>query len=485
MVDISKFDFIDFGASTGGSIDFARRILGGKRPLGIDIDPEKVAQMQAEGFECIEADATALDLRENSVRFVVLSHFLEHLPTPEHVRLALQSASRVASEFLFIQGPFFDGDEYLEDCGLKFYWSDWSGHKCHLTTTMLTTILDDLGLSDYELMFVGEVSDSDDPAIHPLASARNQHEHDPDLHQKKPRCVFGPSLFREIVCMVKVGDMGGWNDLVKEVGDKRSAVSASVAEVPQPRPRSETMGGIPGSITRRRINKVAVLLLQKRSWHYLNYLHLRDAVRRSGDLDSAFIITAGYGLDGVALALEFPQTRFHLASHEDDRTRFRKAKEINVEWSLQNLVFEKPVSGEIPHHWSFDLVALCGVLHLVDDPQMLIEEALQGSRRRLYATVPLAADSSREDEAASDVTGFTRADVEDLFPKGRVRGCYWSNSGVQFRDHLEGLSDDQIREASGQLMDEAWNDVIDAIPVSRGEAVGMSYLSDPHRSVEP
>jgi len=113
MVDISRFDFIDFGASTGGSIDFALRILGGERPLGIDIDPEKVARMQAEGFDCIEADVTALDLQENSVRFVVLSHFLEHLPTLDHVRRALQSASRVASEFLFIQGPFFDADEYL------------------------------------------------------------------------------------------------------------------------------------------------------------------------------------------------------------------------------------------------------------------------------------------------------------------------------------------------------------------------------------
>lgn len=485
MVDISKFDFVDFGASTGGSIDFGRRILGGKRPLGIDIDPEKVARMQAEGFESLEADVTALDLQENSVRFVVMSHFLEHLPSLDEVRLALQSASRVASDFIFIQGPFFDADEYLKNCGLKFYWSDWSGHKCHLTTTMLTAVLDDLGLSDFELMYVGEVSDSDDPTIHPLASGRNQHEYHPDLHPEKPRRIFGPSLFREIVCLVKVGDMDGWNDLVKKVSDKRSAVSAAFAEVPQSRPGSEKMNGIVGPIEGRRINKVAVLLLQKRSWHYLNYLYLRDAVQRSGELDSAFIITAGYGLDGVALALEFPQTRFHLASHRDDRTRFRKAKEITVEWSLQNLVFEKPVAGEIPHQWGFELVALCGVLHLVDDPQMLIEEALQVSRRRLYATVPLAADSSREDEAASGFTGFTRADVEDLFPKGRVRGCYWSNSGVQFRNHLEGLSNDQIREASGRLMDEAWNDVIDAIPVSRAEAEGMSYLSDPLPGVEP
>jgi len=350
---------------------------------------------------------------------------------------------------------------------------------------MLTANLDDLGLSDFELMYVGAVTDSDDPTIHPLTSARNSHKYNPDLHPKKPRCVFEPSIFREIVCMVNVGEIDGWNNLVKKVSDTRSAVSATVAEVPQPRLRSEAMGGIAGSIVGKRISKVEVLLLQKRSWHYLNYLHLRNALRSTGDLDSAFIVTAGYGLDGVALALEFPQTRFHLASHQDDRTRFRKAKEITVEWSLENLVFEKPVAGEIPHQWGFELVALCGVLHLVDDPQMLIEEALQVSRRRLYATVPLGTDPSREDQATNGATGFTRADVEDLFPKGRVRGCYWSNNGVEFRNHLESLSDDQIRKASGQLMDEAWNDVIDAIPGSRAEAVGMSYLSDPLPDVEP
>jgi len=480
-----RYGFLDFGASKGGSIRFAQQVLGGERPLGIDIDPKKVARMRSEGFECIEADATALDLPENSVRFVVMSHFLEHLPSLDHVRRAIASAAKVARDFLFIQGPFFDADDALEALGLKFYWSDWSGHTCHLTTTMLTSILDDLGLSDVELMYAGVISDSDDPTIHPLASARNQHDYDPDLHPEKPQRVFRPRLFREIVYLVKLGDMDGWNDLVAKVSDKRRAVSATFAEAPQPRPRSKAMNRIKNSIEGRRINKIAVLLLQRRGWHYLNYLHLRDAVQRSGDLRSAFILTAGYGLDGVALALEFPQIRFLLASHRGDSTRFRKAREITVEWSLQNLVFEKPIASEISHHWSFELVALCEVLHLVSDPQMLVEEALQVSRRRLYAAVPLAADSSRDDETPSRVTGFTRAEFEDLFPTGTIRGCYWSHSGAELRNQLEDLSDDQIREASGQLMDEAWADVIDAIPVRRAEALGMSYLSDPHRSVEP
>ncbi len=194
MIGISKFDVLDFGASKGGLMEFAQRVLGGKRPLGIDIDPDKVARMRSEDFECVEADVTALDFPENSVRFVVMSHFLEHLPSLDHVRRAIASAARVAREFLFIQGPFFDADDALEVLGLKFYWSDRSGHSCQLTTTMLTGILDDLGLSDSELMYVGVVSSSGDPTIHPLASTRNQHEYDPDLHPKNLSVSFGPAF---------------------------------------------------------------------------------------------------------------------------------------------------------------------------------------------------------------------------------------------------------------------------------------------------
>ena len=48
-VDLEGYDFLDFGASSGGCIDFARAKLGGRNGLGIDRDPLKVAQMRAKG----------------------------------------------------------------------------------------------------------------------------------------------------------------------------------------------------------------------------------------------------------------------------------------------------------------------------------------------------------------------------------------------------------------------------------------------------
>ena len=218
-MDLSGYDFLDFGASKGGCIDFAKARLGGTNGFGVDIDPRKVAQMRALGYACVEGDVTALELPDDSVRFVTMSHVLEHLPDLDAVARALESAARVASDFLFIQGPFFDADGLLAVDGLKFYWSDWSGHKCHLTTGDLGRTLKALALDDYVCMGRLPVKDSGDSAIHPLDSPRNQHEYDAEAHSPKPDLAFVPPryetpVYREIVCVVRLREFAGWQDVV-------------------------------------------------------------------------------------------------------------------------------------------------------------------------------------------------------------------------------------------------------------------------------
>ncbi len=131
--NLSDYDFLDFGASKGGAIDFAIQRLGGTKGLGIDRDPNKVQGMIERGYDCLLGDITRLPLPPDSVRFVTMSHILEHLPDLTVVKEAILCASRIASDFLFIQGPYFDADEYLKNNGLKYYWSDWHGNPCHLT----------------------------------------------------------------------------------------------------------------------------------------------------------------------------------------------------------------------------------------------------------------------------------------------------------------------------------------------------------------
>ena len=217
-MDIADYDFIDFGASKGGCIDFAKARLGGKNGLGIDKDPTKIEQMRRLGYDCINADITELNLPCESVRFVTMSHFLEHLPNLDAVRRALKSAAEVASDFLFIQGPYFDADEYLAARELKFYWSDWHGHSCHLTSTQLASILDRLMLREYVIMARRPVVDSDDTCIHPLESPRNQHHYMPGTHPHKPFLTFDRRLYREMVCLVRLRPLREWSALIQARG---------------------------------------------------------------------------------------------------------------------------------------------------------------------------------------------------------------------------------------------------------------------------
>lgn len=217
-VDLTGYDFIDFGASEGGSIDFAKSLLGGRNGLGIDKDPAKVERMQQLGYHCIKADITDLDLPDQSVRFVVMNHILEHLPNLEVVRRTVENAAKIASDFLFIHGPCFDADEYLASQGLKFYWSDWLGHRCHLTSTQLMNILDSLGLREYVVMGVVPIVDSEDPCIHPASSPGNQHDYTPGRHPPKPSLTFDRPVYKEVLCLVALRPLPNWRVLTQARG---------------------------------------------------------------------------------------------------------------------------------------------------------------------------------------------------------------------------------------------------------------------------
>ncbi|TWT29694.1 class I SAM-dependent methyltransferase [Blastopirellula retiformator] len=202
MIDVSKIDFIDYGCKFGGSFSIGYR-LGGKRGLGFDILPHVVDEAVRRGHQAVVGDATDLAIPDNSVRFSIMSHFLEHLPDLESVEKAIATALRVSTDCIFLRGPMFD-DEYLANLGLKTYWSDWTGHPCHLTDKQLEAILAKLGVarSSYRLNWVSPIRSSRDKTIHPLDSPKDQHGYVAKKHPPKPFVVFDQTLYREWVCIV-------------------------------------------------------------------------------------------------------------------------------------------------------------------------------------------------------------------------------------------------------------------------------------------
>lgn len=196
MTTITNADFIDFGASNCGSMIFAKK-LGGRNGVGIDIDPKKVQQSENNGYRVVCGDVMRVNIAKKCANFCILSHFLEHLESIDQVKVAMEKAIGASKHFVYFQGPFFDADLKLSRLGLKFFWSDWHGHKMHLTSKMLARVLNSLNVS-YTITGFEQIENSTSPLIHPTASPTDSFEYDSGKHKAKPNIEFTFPVFREI-----------------------------------------------------------------------------------------------------------------------------------------------------------------------------------------------------------------------------------------------------------------------------------------------
>ncbi len=214
-MDFFAYDFLDFGASTGGSIAFARKHLGGQRGLGIDRHPQKIRQLRDAGYEGLLADITNIDAPAQCVRFVTMIHLLEHLPDLETITATLRMGAFLARDFLFIRGPNFDDDAYLREQGVKWYWSDWPrAHTYHLTTAALHQCCDALHLSDRYLCHFRGVNTTQDPALHPLHSPPGQHDYDATVHPSKTVKPLDRIVFKEFAVFVRLRPFKEWTTVI-------------------------------------------------------------------------------------------------------------------------------------------------------------------------------------------------------------------------------------------------------------------------------
>ena len=203
MIDVSKYDFIDFGSGGGDFMDIAKG-FGGKRGLGIENDPVRVKGINGRGKDCLFGDVRRLEwLPDKCVRFVTVNHLLEHMRTLHDARLVVRSAARLARDIVYIGGPNFDHCLRLAREGFKFYWADWpDSHPLHVTTGQLAWMLCLERARRFMVWATGMVGSSMHPDVHPLGSPSNSGHYDAGRHPGKARVGFNPPVPTQFVCLV-------------------------------------------------------------------------------------------------------------------------------------------------------------------------------------------------------------------------------------------------------------------------------------------
>lgn len=204
MLNVSEYDFIDFGASKGGSLDFASANFGG-RGIGIDIDPKKIESLRSNGHEGIVADATSLSLPDGSLEYATMMNFLEHLPNASFAQEVIHQAVRVSRKFVYIMGPNFDDIEYLASLGLKKFYADWSGHTWHHTKIDFQRILSSLGVR-YHIIETERIRRSSHKYLLPINTVSNQNYYDADIHPPKNDFRLKSPVFGWITVIIEIGD---------------------------------------------------------------------------------------------------------------------------------------------------------------------------------------------------------------------------------------------------------------------------------------
>lgn len=196
-----KYEFADFGCSTGGSLAHCLKRFNARSGVGIDIDPAKVEKTRAAGFDAALADLHQLD-GSKSVRFVSMMQFLEHLPSLQEVERVVEKAASLATDFLYIHHPSFEDEHYLESCGLRLYYHHWTGHITHVLRDEFFEMFDRLGLLRYHVRPLQPITSSDHESILPTTAKINQHQYQADVHGEKPSVTFPRPIYQHMEIFV-------------------------------------------------------------------------------------------------------------------------------------------------------------------------------------------------------------------------------------------------------------------------------------------
>ena len=200
-------DLLNLGAGWGKWLLHEARRLGVDHPLGVDLNPSKVARAQEAGLPVYQADFTQLDPQAfPAVKVVVLDNVLEHLPSLAAVEAVFERACAIASHVVYIRHPSFEDEDYLASLGLKQYWTDWPGvHTAHVRLHDFVAMAARHGVHNFTVRPLKRAFHADDPTILPASAPPNQRKpvrgpgsygvYDLSTHGTKPRVEFDRPVY--------------------------------------------------------------------------------------------------------------------------------------------------------------------------------------------------------------------------------------------------------------------------------------------------
>lgn len=236
-------------------------------------------------------------------------------------------------------------------------------------------------------------------------------------------------------------------------------------------------------VSERRLKEVRKRLLLRRRWAYLRYLNLREAFLKTQGVVSVLAVGCGHGLAELALALEFPDTHFHLT---DIVATYGKSKQLVDAWKVGNVTFGIRDILE-PAQDQYDLVTSIEVLDQIENDRLAAAEMRASANNYVFALVPFIDKGANGNEGAklrlqsengSYRAGYDEQDLRELFP-GVVdmQGCFWTSRGLEWRRRLESLSDQEIMESQDELEQVAAADLMSYVPKRRSQACGIWVLA--------
>lgn len=201
LIEEGRIDFVDFGTHRGAGI-LKGQAMGGKTGLGLDLSDRKVQALLAAGMLAYSGNVLEFTVKGRPFRFAICRHVLEHMPSRDFFKNVVKKLSEICSDYIFIEQPSFDHDDYLASAGFKISQSTLHYHTCRLSSADIVSCLLELGLTRFCLGGQHLVSASSSRRIFTIGNEDNRIWWTEGVDQPKDEVVFKDKLYGNIVLVV-------------------------------------------------------------------------------------------------------------------------------------------------------------------------------------------------------------------------------------------------------------------------------------------